>query len=109
MAGPNTFSCNVFSSNRSHPTERIHQEVGKVQLAMQKNFEAALSNIEKADDIADRTDALANKAKMFHDLGKQVHYNERCKNYKMYAIVGVSLRCYGNDVTCKPDGSRQLT
>ena len=55
---------------------------------MQKNFEAALSNIEKADDIADRTDALASKAKMFHDLGKQVHYNERCKNYKMYAIVG---------------------
>ena len=46
-----------------------------------------MDNMEHADDIADRTDRLAEQAKVFETQSRAVHYNERCKAYKMYAII----------------------
>ena len=69
----------------------LFPKVDEVKLKMQENFDIVLKNLATSEKIVEDSARLHGQAKMFEKNAQKLKRSERCKNYKMNAIIAAVI------------------
>jgi vesicle-associated membrane protein 4 len=69
-------------------TQVVQKKVDDVVIAMTKNIEIQLENMEKTEDIEKKSEGLMQGADRFRDRAREIKYKIWWKNIKMKLIIG---------------------
>lgn len=87
-----------FNSGRADKLSQVEEQIEDVKRIMLHNVEKVMDRGERLDDLLSKTEELESQGQDFRRQTRQVYVQARCRNLKLWLLIGVMFAVFATIV-----------